>query len=253
MLKDNPFIKGLSSVCTGEEGKEGRGKKQWAKGKLSDLLKGTRSLQDQHGWAQHWTPALGLCAKKMPSPRIRKTYVDIRRQSTVFPSRQRKGQWWLLALAALRAQSWTNLLRTGRAENPSFFLVENTERERFPVKGLSPWWRHKQCLVQSWQIPARKPGWISLGVLSRKKERKEWLFPAMASLHSWKGRSRAVPSLHCAPGPSSGVWVVQTWLLRLKESWGCSKADRDSLGSLSFAFPSAVPSASSRQTDRHAD
>lgn len=132
---------------------------------------------------------------------------------TLFPSRQRKGQWWLLALVALRAQSLTNVPRRGLAEESCFFVVENTVRESFGSAGAF-------SVVETQAIPAAELTNHSKKVRvdeSRSiihKERREWLFPTVASLHSWKGKSRAVPSLHRASVSSCGVWVVQMWLLR---------------------------------------
>lgn len=108
---------------------------------------------------------------------------DIRRQNTVFPSRQRKGQWWLLALAALRAQSLTNLPRTGLAEKSYFFVVEIMGKESFGSTGAS-------SVVETAAIPAAELTNHSKKVREDKprsiiqKERREWLFPAVASLHS---------------------------------------------------------------------
>lgn len=68
-----------------EEKKEGRGEKWGGKRKLSDLLKVIRSLQDQHSWAQRWTPAQGLSAKKMPPLIIRKTCISHQEAKHCFP------------------------------------------------------------------------------------------------------------------------------------------------------------------------
>lgn len=242
MLKDNPFIKGLSSVCTGEEGKEGRGEKQWAKGELSDLLKGTKSLQDQHGWAQHWMPALGLCAKTMPSLILRKMYVW---HQEVFPSRQRRGQWWLQALAALRAQSLTKLSRTGLAEKPYFVVVESIERESFGRTGAF-------SVVETQAIPAAELTNYSKKVRVDKPRniiQKEKRDSFQLWHHCTAGREEA-ELFHPSTGhqsPLGGLGGPDMAAKRLKESWGCSKVDRDSL---SLAFPSAVVLASSRHTDR---
>lgn len=249
MLKDNPFIKGLSSVCTGEEGKEGRKRGETkSKRKIKWLPEGHKESAGPARLSSALNASTGtLCQENAFSNNQGNVCLTSGGKHTVFPSRQRKGQWWLLALAALRAQSLTNLPRTGLAEKSYSFVVEITARESFGSTGASLWWRHKQFLLQSWQIMARESGWINLGVLSRKKEESDPFQP----WHSWKGSSRAVPSLHCASVSSCGVGLVWMWLLRrLMESWGCSEVDRDSLGRLSLAFPSAVPS---RQTDRQTD
>lgn len=137
MLKDNPFVKGLSSVCTGEEGKEGRGEKQWAKGKLSDLLKGTRSLQGQQGWAQRWMPALGLCAKKMPSLIIRKMCVWHQKVKHSFPFKTEKKALVAAGLGCTESSELNQLPQKGASRKVLFLHGgKHWKRKLFPYRGF---------------------------------------------------------------------------------------------------------------------
>lgn len=186
-----------------EEKAEGRGEKWGGKGKLSDLLKVIRSLQDQHGWAQRWMTALGLSAKKMPPLLIRRMCISHQEAKHCFPFKTGKK---VVVATGLGCAGGSNLDQPvqNRASRKVLFLCgeNNWKRKLFQYRDFLYGW--DAIPPAEWAKPSKKARVDLLRNIIQKKNSEPFQPWQLTVQLKGKKQSYSVPPLRI---------VLQLWFL----------------------------------------